>query len=305
MGRRAYLFSALLIFGLPFMVIVLPYVVAYYGFYRGDKGLVKGASIGYEGVLDYTLADSEYSFRFSLDIKYINYTSIIVNLKIYDYDTGVLIFNDSINASTASPLIEFLLPSKPSLVIEEADTRIVVCGEKSRIYFGPGAMPSDIGVPATFPAMLDASGLRIANNDWGELEECAKLADKGFIIGFYEYLRLEKRYMLLLYEGTVSTQAIALDNATLAALFGEGPPLMRILVSTFSLDLLEGLVKTSKPPYGDALFIEKISLAYTSVYPIEQDWLGGIMGTYMYQTPFSQALTISGVVLLILYFRRR
>jgi len=286
---------------------------------RSLKSFSNGAKIKYigninlyayhrnkRGQIDYEI-DSD--LKFDLNIKY-DSDKTYLTLSIYNETAKSLLFNRTIVSTNNSSLLSFLFPNQESVYISNYEYRLIVCPYPGPTHFGSiVGTPSLVGVPKEYlgEIIVGNNKLVITDNWWDEKWQCDNVVKRHDTGTFFRYSKLENGYMLLTYIAYYGAE-VSTGNETIAEIFREnGSPLINMLVDTFGIDFLEDTVTELRNNKTLTISVvrESIIISESNVYPIDQDWGGGVMALYMGLTPLTQFLTIAAIVLLILYFRRR
>jgi len=278
-----------------------------------------GASISYSGniylwaihrnelgAIDYEV---EADLKFYLNVSY-EQGRIYASLSIYNESSNSLVFNRTVPVDRNSSLILFLVPHSEATDVVEYGYKIYVCPRPGPTRFGStSGTPSVVGVPKEYLGVLTLQNglLMVTDNWWNRDWQCSDVVKRHDTGTFYRYSRLENGYMLLSYTAYYET-TVGTGNSTVAEVFREyGSPLINILIDTFGIDFLRAIVNEIRSNTTLSLEVirEGIGIIKSNVYPLDQDWYGGIFGLYMGLTPLSQLITVASIVLLVLYFRRR
>jgi len=319
MGSKIYLVSAAILLALLFTIVVLPYLAEYMRYSRSLKSFGEGASISYsgninlwaihrnaEGVIDYEV---EANLRFYLNVSY-ERGEIYASLSVYNESSNDLVFSRTVSLDRSSSLILFLIPHTGATDIAEYGHRIYVCPKPGPTRFGgPLGTPSEVGVPKQYLGVLVMRNdvLAVTDGRWSEDWQCSDVVKRRDTGVFYRYGRLENGYILLSYTAYYGA-TVGTGNSTIAEVFREyGSPLINMLIDTFGVDPLRTIVDEirSSTSLSPEVVREGIYITKSNVYPLDQDWYGGVSGLYMGLTPLTQLMTVASVVLLVLYFRRR
>jgi len=319
MGSKIYLASAVILLALLFTIVVLPYLVEYVKYSRSLKSFSEGANVSYtgeinflaihrneEGVVDY---DVKADFKYYLNVSY-EQGGIYVSLSMYNESSNALVFSKTVPVDRNSSLISFLVPHSGAVDIAEYGYRIRVCPKPGPTRFGgPSGTPSEVGVPKEYLGVLALKGdlLIVTDEWWSEGWQCGGVVERHDTGVFYRYGRLENGYMLLSYTAYYGA-SVGTGNITVAEVFREyGSPLINMLTDTFGVDFLRSIVDEIRgnTALSPEVVRERVVITESNVYPLDQDWYGGISGLYMGLTPLSQLVTVASIVLLILYFRKR
>jgi len=318
-GSKIYLVSAIILLALLFTIVVLPYLTEYVKYSRSLKSFGDGASIIYsgdinlwaihrsaEGVIDYEVgADLSYYLNISYE-----QGRIYASLSIYNESSGNLVFSKVVPVDRNSSLVLFLVPHSGVTDIVEYGYKIYICPKPGPTLFGSAfGTPSKVGVPKQYLGVLVFQNdlLIVTDGWWNKKWQCNDVVKRHDTGVFYVYGRLENGYMLLSYTAYYGA-TVGTGNSTVAEVFREyGSPLINILIDTFGIDFLRSIVNEIRgnTALSPEVIREGIVIMESNVYPLDQDWYGGIFGLYMGLTPLSQLVTVASVVLLVLYFRRR
>lgn len=320
MASKTYLFSSIVLFSLLFIIVVLPYLTLYITYLGSLKSFQPGAKISYagdinfwadhrdnRGVIDYMI-DEDLVYYLDIDYKS---DSIFASLRIYRVynDSTTLMFNKTTSINSDSSLILFLLPHSNIVNITEYGYEISICTKPGPTRFGGLGYPSKkVGIPKEYlGALMLKKGMLIVTDDWwNEDWQCdvVKRHDTGV---FFRYGKLENGYMLFSYASYYDAH-VGGGNESIAEVFRRyGSPLINMLINTFEVDFLKDIVDKTRSCVASDIDVvrETAYIESSNVYPVDQDFYGGISGAYFVQTPISQLITMAAIILLILYYRRR
>jgi hypothetical protein len=303
MNRKIYLGLTIIMLSFLLLLVILPYIVIYIDYMNGLKSFSKGASVEYSGKLYYDFFDGHKittrHYRFYLKLNY--YDNIEAKLELYDDDNGEYLAGATANISREHELLRFLMPSTDEFNISSLNSTVRICGRPGSIFFAEAGQPTSIGVPPLHAAFMRYNNILFLDSDWNNWG-CSPIVNATPI--YYTYARIGDSYMLIYHQS--SNTLGKLNQTELQMLASSGPPLVKILVDTFNVQVLnETLSKIICNSDKVTLVIEDIKLKTSNVFPTEQNWIKGMFGTYMYLTPLSQILTIAVLILYVLYLKQR
>ena len=318
-ASRVYLLSAIILLVLIFVIVILPYLTEYIKYTNSLKSFGEGANISYQGNINIWAirrnASGAVDYEIEIDLEYyleINYQSdkIYSSLYVYNMSSGNLIFNRTISIQRNSDLLLFIVPPNNVVSIIRYGYEIHICPKPGPTRFGsPVGTLSEVGVPKEYLGMLTLQNnlLTVTDNWWNRDWQCNDIVKRGDTGVFYRYGRLENGFILLSYTAYYGA-SMGTGNSTIAEIFREyGSPLINMLADTFEVHLLRDIIQKIRTDTTlcPEIVRETIHIKKSNVYPLDQDWIGGISALYMGLTPITQFMTVASIVLLILYFRRR